>query len=111
MSYLYNMYQGSLAELSTAFGQVDLTDPETVTSAVLGEDPDPDDVEDLGLSEGEPDEYVTGPLVLAALIERSWTDSPGELLNWLDWHEEDQLLQLAALKLSERGSEMLVVCR
>jgi len=107
MSYLYNMFEGSLDELSARFEAVDLTDLEAVTTTVLGDDPDPEDVADLDLDEDDLAVDVTGPLVLAALIERFWVPTDEELLNWLDWHEQDELLEAAQQRLTARGADLI----
>lgn len=92
MAYLYNMFAGSLDDLKARFDAVDLTDADAVAQLVKVHDPEAYEAYEL---DGEPLEKGTeGPTVVAALIQGTWIPSPGEVINWLDWHEEDEFLAL-----------------
>jgi hypothetical protein len=90
LSYLYNMFAGSLDDLRTRFESVDLTDLDAVGQTIKEHDPEAYEWNDL---DEEPlEEGTEGQTVLAALIHGTWVPSPGEVLNWLDWHEQDDFL-------------------
>lgn len=105
MSYLYNMFAGSLDDLSARFDAVDLTDAEAVKQTVREHDREAYEWNEL---DEEPlEEGTEGATVVAALINGTWVPSPGEVLNWLDWHEEDDFLALTPPLVSERADSLL----
>ena len=105
MSYLYNMFAGSLDDLSARFDAVDLTDADVVKQTVKEHDREAYEWNEL---DEEPLEDGTeGATVLAALIHGTWIPSPGEVLNWLDWHEEDDFLERAGKVVSDRADSLL----
>lgn len=103
MSYLYTMFAGSLADLRSRLDAVDLTDPDAVERVVEEHDPEAYELfDEVPLESG-----LEEPTVLSALITGTWTPSPGERINWLDWHEEDAFLEQAASRLPDRADELL----
>ena len=105
MSYLYNMFAGSLDDLSARFDAVDLTDTDAVKQTVREHDREAYEWNEL---DEEPlEEGTEGATVVAALINGTWVPSPGEVLNWLDWHEEDEFPALTPPLVSQRADSLL----
>ena len=105
MSYLYNLFAGSLDDLRARLDAVDLADPVAVKRAVKQHDPFTYDL--LDLDDEEVEDGAEGPMVVSAVIESTWIASPHELLNWLDWHEEDTFLQASAARLPGEAGDLL----
>ena len=82
MSYLYNMFAGSLDDLKARYDAIDLADSDAVAQLVKVHDPEAYEV--LELDDEPLEEGTEGPTVVAALIHDTWIPSPGEVINWLD---------------------------
>jgi hypothetical protein len=105
LSYLYNLFAGSLEDLSARFDAVDLADADAVKQTV--KELDPEAYEWRELDEEPLEEGTEGEVVVAALIQATWVPSPAEVLNWLDWHEEDDFLAHTGKVVSDRAGSLL----